>query len=186
MQDRRSDAELLRAASDDPEAFGVFYDRHVRMMLAYFYRRTASAELAADLTAETFADAFESRRRYRDTGAPATAWLLAIAKRQLSRVARRGRVDDRARRRLGMPRLAIDDVSLERIEELADFQSTRTAIRAALDDLSPKLAEAVKLRVGLELSYAEVAERLGCTEATARARTARGLGRLTEAMEAYQ
>jgi hypothetical protein len=25
------------------EAFGVVYDRHVRMMLAYFYRRTASA-----------------------------------------------------------------------------------------------------------------------------------------------
>jgi RNA polymerase sigma factor (sigma-70 family) len=186
VQDRRSDAELLQAAGDDPEAFGVFYDRHVRMMLAYFYRRTASAELAADLAAETFADAFESRRRYRDTGAPATAWLLAIAKRELARVARRGRVADRARRRLGMPRLAVDDASLERIEELADFQAARTAIRAALDDLSPKLAEAVKLRVGLELSYAEVAERLGCTEATARARTARGLGRLTEAMEAYQ
>jgi RNA polymerase sigma-70 factor (ECF subfamily) len=95
-------------------------------------------------------------------------------------------VADRARRRLGMPRLAVDDVSLERIEELADFEATRTAIREALDDLSPKLAEAVKLRVGLELPYAEVAERLGCTEATARARTARALGRLTEAMETYR
>ena len=43
MQDRRSDAELLKAAEDEPEAFGVFYDRHVRMLLAFFYRRSASA-----------------------------------------------------------------------------------------------------------------------------------------------
>jgi DNA-directed RNA polymerase specialized sigma24 family protein len=50
-----TDDELL--SSNDPEAFGVFYDRHVKALLGYFARRTFDAEEAADLTAETFASA---------------------------------------------------------------------------------------------------------------------------------
>ncbi len=93
--DHRSDADLLRAAARDPQAFGVFYDRHADAVLAFFARRTADAQTAADLTAETFAQAFASRRRYRDTGAPASAWLYAIARHQLSYWLRREAVEDR-------------------------------------------------------------------------------------------
>ena len=46
-----TDEELL--ASHDSEAFGVFYDRHVRALLGYFARRTRDPEMAADLTAQT-------------------------------------------------------------------------------------------------------------------------------------
>src|SRR5512133_2251953 len=53
-----TDEDLL--CSEDPEAFGVFYDRHVRALLAYFARRTGDAEVAADLTAETFASAIDA------------------------------------------------------------------------------------------------------------------------------
>jgi RNA polymerase sigma-70 factor, ECF subfamily len=70
-----SDGDLLRRSTRDPEAFGAFYDRHAVTVLVYFQRRTACAESAADLTAETFATAFRSRRRYRDTGAPAIACM---------------------------------------------------------------------------------------------------------------
>ena len=58
-----SDDELL--TSGDAEAFGVFYDRHVRDVLAYMMRRTGDPEVAADLTAETFAAAIVARRKYR-------------------------------------------------------------------------------------------------------------------------
>ena len=50
--DSRSDAELLRTSARDPEAFGVFYDRHAATLLAYFQRRTACPESAADLAAD--------------------------------------------------------------------------------------------------------------------------------------
>ena len=184
LADTRSDAELLAASARDPEAFGVFYDRHVRAVLAFFYRRTACPQTAADLAAETFAAAFAARRRYRDQGAPALAWLLGIARHQFSGALRRRRVDDRARRRLGMQRIELDDVSLERIEELADMAALRQEIDEALGALTPKLAEAVSLRVALELPYAEVARRIGCTEGTARVRVARGLDKLAQLLEA--
>ena len=102
----RTDAELLAGSARDPEAFGIFYDRHAESVLTYFARRTWDAQEAADLTAETFAAAFAGRRRYRDTGAPAFAWLLGIARQKLHRALRRQRIDDRARRRLHVERIA--------------------------------------------------------------------------------
>jgi len=48
-----SDGELLaRTAAGDGEAFGVFYDRFERELLAFLVRATGRAELAADLCAE--------------------------------------------------------------------------------------------------------------------------------------
>src|ERR687894_328491 len=51
------DDALLTASRRDPEAFGAFYRRHERAVFAYFRRRVPTPELAADLTAETFAAA---------------------------------------------------------------------------------------------------------------------------------
>ena len=178
-----SDADLLAASARDPEAFGRFYDRYAVALLGFFVRRTADAQTAADLTAETFAAAFASRRSYRDTGAPAFAWLLGIARHHLADALRHERVDDRARRRLGLERVALDDESLARIEELADLRAFRAAVADALDALPPETARAVALRVTEELPYREVAERLGCSEGAARVRVARGLRRLSDLLE---
>jgi RNA polymerase sigma-70 factor (ECF subfamily) len=183
-EDRRSDAELLSASAADPEAFGVFYDRNVRALLAFFYRRTACPQTAADLTAETFAVAFAARHRFRDVGAPGLAWLLGIARREFSAAMRREKVHDRARRRLGMERIELDEASAERIEALADLAPLRAAVEAALDSLTPKVAEAVSLRVERDLPYAEVARRIGCSEGAARVRVARGLAKLADQLEA--
>ncbi len=178
--EERSDAELLQGSVDDPELFGIFYDRHVSALLSFFYRRTASAQLAADLTAETFANAFLSRARYRNTGVPARAWLLGIARHELSRSVRRQQAESRARKRLGVPRTAVEDADLERIEELADFRPVRAAVQEALSRLPPALSSAVILRVANDLPYPEVAQRLGCSEKAARVRVSRGLMRLEE------
>jgi RNA polymerase sigma-70 factor (ECF subfamily) len=181
--DSRSDAELLQASVKDAEAFGCFYDRHAPALAAFFVRRTGCPQLAADLTAETFAAAFVSRRRYRDTGAPALAWLLAIGRHQLASALRHEYVAERARRRLGMERIELDDLSLERIEELACMAELRAAVEQALAGLTPTLAEAVSLRVLRELPYAEVASRLGCSEGAARVRVARGLTAIAEELK---
>src|ERR1700754_3189833 len=97
------DDELLRRSARDPAAFGAFYERHERLVLGYFVRRTRDAELAADLCAGAFAAALLGARRFRPGGAPASAWLLGIARNVLAGSVRRARVEDRARRKLGMP-----------------------------------------------------------------------------------
>ena len=98
------DDELLSRARRDPAAFGTFYERHERLVLGYFMRRTRDPELAADLAAETFAVALAASRKYRGDGAPASAWLIGIARNTLFASFRRSQVEDRARRRLGWSR----------------------------------------------------------------------------------
>ena len=58
-----TDDELL--IRQDADSFELFYSRYFERLLVFFARRTCDAELAADLTAETFAAALAGRRRYR-------------------------------------------------------------------------------------------------------------------------
>lgn len=97
------------AGRRDAEAFGLFYRRRVDAVLAFFLRRTGDRELAADLTAETFAAALTSLPRYRPERSSALAWLFTIAHHKLVDSLRRGQVEDRARRRLGLEPLSFSD-----------------------------------------------------------------------------
>jgi RNA polymerase sigma factor (sigma-70 family) len=177
-----ADAELLAQSKTRPEAFGEFFERHHGKVLAFFYRRTGCSEIAADLTSETFAAAFLGRRRYRDTGAPAEAWLLAIARRKLVDSLRRGRSESKARRRLGIGSVPLDESTIEEIEEMVDLRSVRGEVREAMAALPEGHAQAVYMRVGLELPYSVIATRLECSEGAARVRVMRGLSRLSDAM----
>src|SRR4051794_11934557 len=111
--------EQLRAATPGaPAAFAVFYRRHESAVLRYFMRRAGNAELAADLTAETFAAALLGAKRYRPDRGEGLAWLYGIARHRLMRSIEQGRGEDRARRKLVLPRLVGDDDISERIERL--------------------------------------------------------------------
>jgi RNA polymerase sigma factor (sigma-70 family) len=176
--------ELLVASSGRPDQFVALYDRVLPGLLAYFVRRTLDAQVAADLTAETLAEAYASRRRFRDRGqGSASAWLYTIASRKHARYLRRLRVEDAARRRLGMERIELGPDDVERIEALIDFERVGREVRDAFDALRTDQREALRLRVIEGRSYRETAAELGCSEDTARARVSRGLKRLAAQLD---
>jgi DNA-directed RNA polymerase specialized sigma24 family protein len=141
----RSDEALLVAGRRDPEAFGLFYLRRVDAILAFFLRRTGDRELAADLTAETFAAALGALPRYRPQRSTALAWLFTIAHRKMVDSIRRGQVEDRARRRLRLEPLAFSDEDIELVERRAAGAAGDSALleagavvgRAARGDRGP-------------------------------------------------
>jgi RNA polymerase sigma-70 factor (ECF subfamily) len=170
----------------DEAGFDALYDRAAERLLVFLARRVVDAEVALDLWAETLAQAFAGRRRFRGaSAAEEEAWLFGIARRQLALYIRRGRAERRALERLGLERPVLDDADLERLEELAGLGELRTALAREIDRLSQGQRDAVRLRVVEELPYPEVAARLQVTEQTARARVSRALRRLGQtAMEA--
>ncbi|HWC70729.1 MAG TPA: sigma-70 family RNA polymerase sigma factor [Actinomycetota bacterium] len=179
MPEERTDSELLIASRTEPEAFTELYRRHAEDLLRYFARRTLDPETAAELTAETFAEAFASRANYRDQqGVNGVAWLYGIARHRLGRFFRAGRVDAAARRKLGMPERELPPEDYERIEDLIDFAPIREALVEALHTLNDDQREAMRLRVIDGLGYPEVAQRLRCTEQNARQRVSRGLRKI--------
>ena len=184
IEDERTDAQLLRESSRDAGTFGVFYDRHAQRVSSYFVRRTADPALAADLTAETFAQAFANRRRYRNTGEPATAWLFTIAARQLNEFFRRERVSTKYRARLGIrPEAQADE--FDRVDDLDELRRRMPELRRALGTLTEASAEAVTLRIGHQWSYQQLADHLGCTPGTARVRVSRALNQLEQQLSTH-
>jgi RNA polymerase sigma-70 factor (ECF subfamily) len=164
-----TDEELL--ASHELGSFAVFYRAHVDALLGFFCRRTHDAELAADLTAETFAAALAGRRRYRPEAGSATAWLYGIATNQLAYAQRRAAAERRARRRLGMERIELLDTDIERINALGEA----TRARAWLERLAPEQREAITAHVIDERGYDEIARAEHTSQAVVRKRVSRGL-----------
>jgi RNA polymerase sigma-70 factor (ECF subfamily) len=175
--EERSDAELLAVTPAEPEAFGVFYRRHVQPLLRYLMARTRRADLAADLCAEVFACALESADRFDPERGPARAWLFTIAHSRLVDAVRRGRVEADARQRLGMPARELTDTDLERVEELVDA-SRVLDLDALVADLPEDQRQAVLARVVEERDYAEIAADLDVSQAVVRQRVSRGLAYL--------
>lgn len=160
----------------DANSFARLYDAHAEQMLGFFMRRTFDAEVSMDLVAETFASGFRDRRRFRGSGdEEALGWLYGIARNRLTDYLRRGTVERRALRRLGFQRRPLNDAEYERVEELAGFGELREAIGLALAQLSHEHRAALQLRVVEERSYVQVADLLGVSEQTARARVSRAL-----------
>jgi len=181
--EHRSDQELLGRAAGEPQAFGVFYRRHVGAVLAFFRRRTGDPQLALDLTAETFARALEHAESFRAMAQPPGAWLYAIARNLLIDSYRRGQVADDARRRLALEPLTVTELGFERVEAAADAASRLGSID--MDEaLSADQADAVRARVVEDLSYEQIAEQLRCSPQVARQHVSRGLRKLKRRWEA--
>lgn len=169
---------LSRAQGGDVDAFGHFYDQHARDLLRWFQRRTAAADTAADLCAETFAQALGSLSGYdADRGEPA-AWLFGIARNQLRHWHRRLEVDRRARQRLQIHVTSPAEDDLDLVDLRADLETRLGPLARSLERLSPGVREAVVARVVDGLSYAEVATLAGCSAGAARVRVSRGLASL--------
>jgi len=166
----RSDAALMSAARNDPDAFRELYGRYAERVHGYFVRRTRDDAAALDLTAETFAQAWLVRARFRDeAGGSAAPWLFGIARNALLMSVRRGAIERRATERLGLmgrldhpPAAAPDETWADDADEL-------------LDSLPDSQREAVRLRVIEDLDYDRVADALGTSPSAARVRVHRGL-----------
>ena len=125
-----AETELPRGRSGRELDFSAFYAEHARRVLVYLARRCLDPDVAVDLMAETFAQAFANRQTYRGTTREeASAWVFAIAQHQLADYFRRGKARQKAVRRLGLSVPPLMDDDSARIEELADLGRIRPTRR---------------------------------------------------------
>jgi RNA polymerase sigma factor (sigma-70 family) len=169
----QTDAEAIAASLSDPTAFVDVFDRHFDAIYGYLRRRVGKA-IADELASETFAQAFEHRRRYDGRRPDARPWLFGIA---LNLLRHHYRDEERALRayaRTGVDPLHTPGVDVERAS--ADLAS-------ALATLSPGERDVLLLVAWAELEYEEVAEALAIPLGTVRSRLNRARGRLRELLE---
>ena len=172
--DSRTDAELLAAALPDPDAFGVFYGRYVRMVAGVVGKRVASADVS-DVVAEVFAAALVHRRRYDPERGSAGQWLTGIAANKAAETARRGAVDARLCHRLG--------INLDAIASAAEPERDGGEL---LSVLPADQRRAVEARVLVGKPYRQIAREEAVTEQAVRKRVSRALRTLRSRLEEEQ
>lgn len=134
--------------------FGELLERYEREIFAYALRLSADRDEADDLYQDTFLAAFRGwppPRRGNER-----AWLYRIAT---------NKAIDRGRR--ARPKVSLEDVELVAPERDG---ATSLDIARAVELLAPGQRAAFVLRQVQGLSYAEIAETLGCSQEAARAR----------------
>src|SRR3954463_15594813 len=172
----RTDAELLQAARQDPQAFREFYDRYAVWMRAWLVRQTGSETAALDLTAETFAQSWHASRRFRDlAGGSGAPWLFGIARNLLRQYHKHNRIETAARERLGIPAAGAECEEYEAVDERITAGSLAPVLRRAVRALPLEQRRALELRVVQQLDYDEIAGALGCSQNAARLRVSRAL-----------
>lgn len=175
----RSDSELwARSAADDPEGFGVLFERHARSVYNHCFRRTASWSDAEELMSAVFVDAWRKRRDVELIGDTALPWLLGVANNLL-----RNHRRSLGRRRAGLARLPNPGVEPDPADEvagrLADEQKMRRVL-AFVEQLPRRDQEVLALCAWSELSYQDAATVLGVPMGTIRSRLARARARLAQ------
>ncbi|MFI6600773.1 RNA polymerase sigma factor [Nonomuraea sp. NPDC050536] len=161
------DAELIRRSVDDPEQFGVLFDRYVRQIHHYAARRLGS-QAADDIVGETFLAAFRRRGSYDLAYRMARPWLYGIA---ATLVARHWRAEERLLRALA--RTGIDPLGAPMEDEVVErvtAQGQERRLAGALAKLSRGDREVMLLIAREQLSYEETAQALGIPVGTVRSR----------------
>ncbi|MEA2248394.1 MAG: hypothetical protein QOH46_2923 [Solirubrobacteraceae bacterium] len=171
-----TDAELLRRSRTEASAFRELYERHAVAVHSFHLRRSRDPHAAQDLTAETFAQAWLARGRFRDgAGGSAGPWLFGIARNVLRASVRARRIEEAARIRIGMA---------ARLDEgpPAAMPDETWLDDGVLDDLPAAQREAIRMHVVDEVPYDVAAGALDVTPEALRARVSRGLRALRHSL----
>jgi RNA polymerase sigma-70 factor (ECF subfamily) len=166
------------ARLDDIATFAAFYRARHLDVHRYFHRQVLCPEIAADLTAETFAQALAHRERYRPDLGSREQWIFGIARNQLRMWARTGAAAERARRRMHITTPTFTQSDADAVSRSVDLDAISPSMQEALESLPESDRLIIRLRIDERLEYAAIARALGCSQGAARVRSSRALARL--------
>lgn len=172
------DFAVIAASIDDPEHFGIIFDRYATVLFRYLVRRVG-VDQADPLLGEVFRVAFERRSTYDCERTDALPWLYGIATNLLAHHRRGEARRVRAIGRLLAAQLPLDDPS-EVVVSAVDARVVWPQVAQAVTVLPAAERDALLLFVWEELSYEEIADALGIPVGTVRSRLNRARLRLRE------
>ena len=169
-----SDAELVhQTRQGNTEAFGILVDRHSARLSRYALHLLGNRADAEEAVQEALVRAFRSLARYEERE-QFGAWLLRILVNRCRTLA--------SRRRDFEP---LDAASLvwHPGEDPVEAMAVREELNDALAQLSPEYREAIALRFGEDLSFAQMSTVTGAGVSALKMRVRRACDRLRALLE---
>ena len=181
MEHERDEYLMARVGRDQPELLEKLLRRHASPLLTFLQRMVGDHHRGEELFQEVFLAVWIKRRQYQYPR-PFKPWLYAIALNKCRAWFRRR----------GSPPLPLDaedaltpaapDASPA---DAAIATESAVLVNRAVQQLPHQQRTVVVLRVWEGLSYAEIAEAIGCTEPTARSHMHHGLAALRKYLEPH-
>jgi RNA polymerase sigma-70 factor (ECF subfamily) len=168
------------SASPAERAYLDLVARYQSAILNYLYRLVGDADLAEDLTQETYVKAYGAIERLdlaEDAEARRRAWLYRIAHNTAT---------DHLRRRARLQWLSLDRLRAHGSGDPADAMADRQPVQQAMAQLTEEQRQVLQLFIGEGLSANEVGEVLGISAAAARKRRQRARGAFQAAYQAME
>jgi RNA polymerase sigma factor (sigma-70 family) len=178
-----ADSTLVERSWQSPDAFAALFDRHADSVHRYAARRLGT-QLADDVTAETFAVAFQRRRGYDLAHTDARPWLLGIAT-NLMRTHRRAE----ARRWKALARAAAAvqaEPEADAVAARVSAQAVRRELMSTLARLPARQRDVLLLYAWAELDYEQIALALAVPVGTVRSRLHRARAALQAELPGFR
>lgn len=163
----------MERKAESEDLFRSVYEEVYPVLTRILYRYTYDLEATEDICQEAFIRYFEHMDQA-PTSQEARYWLIRVAKNLGANYRKR-----KGRERSAYERFGHEPVGHEEGGEERTLRAeTSRAVRAALERLPKKAREVLVLKEYGELSYAEIGEVLGITEANVKVRVYRARRKL--------
>jgi RNA polymerase sigma-70 factor (ECF subfamily) len=154
------DAELVRRAATDKQAFGELYQRYVTRIYNYIYFRTSNQHDAEDLTSRVFFRAMEHIKNYDERGVPFSAWLYRIAHNLVANWHR----DNSRRKIIPLDEYLLSKMPSDNPELMAESAEEQEHLIESIHELPEDRQQLLFLKFVERLSNAEIGELMNRTE----------------------
>jgi RNA polymerase sigma-70 factor (ECF subfamily) len=176
---------LVRKSQEDINAFGELYDEYYPKIFNYVLRRTASIDIAQEVTSIVFFKALENIGRFEWRGVPFSAWLYRIASNEMANYHRgNGHKEYRFDEVSGHKTITVLSASGEVVDVEAEMlrHEDFLALHEHISQLPLKYQEVITLRFFEDKQIGEIGEILRKPEGTVKSLLHRGLEKLRERM----
>ncbi|HAK68250.1 MAG TPA: RNA polymerase subunit sigma-24 [Treponema sp.] len=160
---------------EDPKDFRKLYDATMQLLFKVSYRIVNDEEAAEDLVHDSYIKANEKKMVFPSLD-DAKFWLIRVVKNASLNYAKRKVREANAYHKVlyeGRQQMESGETELLKAE-------TVEKVKAALDQLPPKMKEVLVLREYGGLNYKEIGETLGITEGNVKVRVFRAREQLTK------
>ena len=174
------DWQNVFAAQKDISHFSVIYDKYYVQVFRFIFQRTDSKEDAADITSIVFLKAMQSIQKFAFRGLPFASILFRIAFNEINQHYRKAQKDRSFYLEFGS--------KSELMEEMQIYNSSdeTTIIKKLLEFLTPTELELIEMRYYEKRSYKEISEIINISEANAKVKVHRILGKLKKTADKFK
>ena len=167
----------------DPAVYARIYETHSRGVHAAAYRILGNATQAQDVTQDVFVKVWRQPQKFDARRGELGSYLRLIARSRALDLWREGQAAGRASDRLKLVVARDEGRTEDRPGAMAERESERRAVRAALAELPANQREAVVLAYWGGLTADQIARRAGVPLGTAKRRIRLGLAKMRGRIE---